>query len=507
MQAVLTMGDWIAQRTARGPGRKALTYEGSTWTYGELLDRIDRLAAALASQGVQRGERVAFLAFNHADFFVAMFAAARLGAVFVPLNFRLTGPELAFIINDAAAHTLIVGAEHREIIESVRGELCCKAWFTLEHAAEGWQPLHQAIEATPPLTAPAPVDGDDVAIIMYTSGTTGRPKGAMLTHANMWAQNVNELLTMDVQANDVMLTFAPVFHIGGLNVMTLTVLVKGGHVILHKTFDPGRILRDVAEYRPTLSFAVPAMLLFLTQHPDFADADMSSLRIMGCGGAPCPEGLLRIFSARGIPVQQGYGLTETAPMVSMLTPDWAEKKLGSAGMPPMMTQVRVVDGEGRVIDAPDVKGEICVRGPNVMKGYWNRPDATREALDEEGWFRTGDVGYRDADGFYYICDRVKDMIISGGENIYPAEVESVLFGHPAVAEVAVIGTADEKWGEAVVAVAALKPGMQLTLAELQEFAAGKLARYKLPRHLRIVDALPRNPTGKVLKYRLRELCA
>jgi fatty-acyl-CoA synthase len=301
----------------------------------------------------------------------------------------------------------------------------------------------------------------------------------------------------------VTLVIAPLFHIGGLNVTTLITWQKGGEVVLHRSFDPSRFLEDVPRYGITNTFAVPAMLLFASQHPDFGTADLTSLRWICCGGAPVPEPLMKVFFGRGIPVNQGYGLTETAPMVTFLTPEYALHKLGSAGRPPMFVQVRLVDPDNTIVSEPMAKGEVCVKGPNVMKGYWNRPDATAAAIDAEGWFHTGDVGYLDEDGFLYIADRVKDMVITGGENVYPAEVESVIYEHPAVAEVAVFGLPDPRWGEAVVAVVALKPDAALDLEELRAFAGQRLARFKLPTRLELVDALPRNPAGKVLKFELR----
>jgi fatty-acyl-CoA synthase len=446
--------------------------------------------------------------FNHPMFFVSLFAVAKLGAVFVPLNFRLTGPELDYIVNDAGVHTLLVGAEHAAVIDGVRGTLCCRRFLCAEGTppdADRWPDLAAAMARSQPWPHdPQPAAADDVAVIMYTSGTTGRPKGAMLTHGNFWWNHVAELYTVDVMADDRLLVFAPVFHIGGLNVLTLTTLLKGGHVVLHRHFDPARALADLAALDITLLFAVPAMLLFISQQPGFAEARLDRLRLIMCGGAPCPQPLLRLYGARGIAVQQGYGLSETAAMVSVLTAEQAIARLGSVGHTTLMTQVKLLDNDGRPVTTPESRGEICVRGPNVTRGYWNQPEATRAALDDDGWFRTGDVGYLDADGFLYVCDRVKDMVISGGENIYPAEVESVLTAHPAIAEVAVVGAPDERWGETVVAVVALKPGQALSLEELQAFAGERLARYKVPRQLRLVPALPRNPTGKVLKYQLRD---
>ena len=497
------LGNWLYQRALRTPHRKALTFEGTTWTYAEIQQRIDRLAGALRASGVCHADRVGFLGLNQPAFFETMFAAARLGAVFVPLNFRLTGPELSYIINDAGVHTLVVDAPHRPVIDGIRAELPCRQFWSADHSVERWPAVSSLLAAHEPLAAGEPVAEDEVAIIVYTSGTTGRPKGATLTHGNLWWNNANALLTFDILESDVSLVVAPLFHIGGLNVTTLVTWQKGGHLVLHRTFDPQRFLGDVAKYRVTSTFAVPAMLLFVSQQPNFASVDLSSLRLVVCGGAPVPEPLMRRYADRGIPISQGYGLTETAPLLTFLTSEWGIAKIGSAGRTAIFTEVRLVDANGLRIARPREKGEVIARGPNITKGYWNKPEATAAAIDAEGWFHTGDVGYFDDDGFLFIADRLKDMVISGGENVYPAEVESVLYEHPAIAEVAVIGLPDDKWGEVVVAVAALKPGAALDLEELRTFATDKLARYKLPRRLEIVSALPRNPAGKVLKFELR----
>ena len=421
----------------------------------------------------------------------------------MPLNFRLSGSELSYIINNAGVHTMIADAPHRLIIDSIRPTLPCRRYFSADQTADLWPSIDELVAAHEPLRIGETVSEDEVAIIMYTSGTTGRPKGAMLTHGNIWWNNTNVLLTFDVLGNDIVLVVAPLFHIGGLNVNTLVTWQTGGHIVLHRTFDPARFLDDIAKYRVSSTFAVPAMLLFVSQQPNFASADLSSLRTIVCGAAPVPEPLMRLYADRGVPINQGYGLTEASPLLTFLSPEWGIAKIGSAGRTPVFTEVRLVTPDGREITTSGEKGEIIARGPNITKGYWNNPEATAAAIDTQGWLHTGDVGTFDEDGFLFIVDRVKDMVITGGENVYPAEVENVLYDHPAIGEIAVIGLPDEQWGEAVVAVAALKPGTNLELEELRTFATDRLARYKLPRRLEIVAALPRNPAGKVLKFELR----
>ena len=324
-----------------------------------------------------------------------------------------------------------------------------------------------------------------------------------MTHGNILWNNINASLSFASSRDDVVLTAAPLFHIGGLNVMTLSSFVAGSQLVLLRNFDPQEVLKNIQHYGVTHMFGAPAMFLFMSQMPEFPDTDLSSIKTLICGAAPVPESLIELYGARGVDFCQGYGLTETAPFSSFLTPEWAVSKLGSAGQPPIFSDLRIVDSDNKPVAAGE-RGEIVIRGPNIMKGYWNRPEATAAAIDEEGWFHSGDVGYLDDDGFLFICDRLKDMVISGGENVYPAEVESVLYKHEAIAEVAVIGLPDEKWGEAVTAVAALHEGRDLSLEELREFANDHLARYKLPLRLHLVEALPRDPAGKVLKFKLKE---
>jgi fatty-acyl-CoA synthase len=499
----MDLGSLIGRRAAATPRLPAITFDGHTTSYGELLDQVDRLAAELAAGGVGRGERVGYLGLNDPTFLITLFATARIGAVFVPLNYRLTAPELAYILADAGVHTLVADAERAAVAGPVLADAGVRRALALS-AAPGWEPLPDLLAKRGRLSAPVHVRPDEVAVIMYTSGTTGRPKGAMLAHCNLFWNNVNALLSFDISQDDVSLVAAPLFHIGGLNVTTLLTLQKGGQIVLMPAFDPGQALKLIAEYRVTTMFGVPAMFLFMCQVPEFAAADLSSVRLLICGGAPVPETLIARYGERGIAFVQGYGLTETAPLALILRTDEASVKIGAAGHPVLpLSDVRLVDAENNPV-APGERGEICVRGPQVTAGYWRNRAATDEVIDADGWFHTGDVGQADEDGYVYVVDRLKDMVITGGENVYPAEVESVLYGHPAIAEVAVLGTPHEQWGEAVTAVVALKPGATLTLEELRAFARANLAGYKLPLRLEFVDALPRNPAGKVLKYQLRE---
>ena len=502
-QVPMDLGSWIGRRAAATPRLPAITFDGHTMSYGELLDRIDRLAAELAAGGVGRGDRVGYLGLNDPMFLITLFAAARIGAVFVPLNYRLTAAELGYILADAGVHTLLADAAHAAVAGPVLSGSGVRRALALS-AVPGWEPLPDLLANRGRLAAPARPGPEEVAVIMYTSGTTGRPKGAMLTHGNLFWNNVNALLSFDVSQDDVSLVAAPLFHIGGLNVTTLLTLQKGGQIVLMPTFDPGQALKLIAEYRVTTMFGVPAMFLFMSGVPEFAAADLSSVRLLICGGAPVPQTLISRYGQRGIAFVQGYGLTETAPLALVLRTDEVSVKAGAAGHAVLpLSDVRLVDAQNNPVP-PGERGEICVRGPQVMAGYWHNREATDAVFDAGGWFHTGDIGQADQDGYVYVVDRLKDMVITGGENVYPAEVEAVLYHHPAIAEVAVLGTPHERWGEAVTAVVALKPGAALTLEELSAFARDQLAGYKIPLRLEFVDALPRNPAGKVLKYQLLE---
>lgn len=500
--ADIGLGHTILRRASLTPNAKALTFEGETWTCAELGDRVRRLATILRDGGVSRGDRVGYIGLNHPSFLEILYACGCLGAIFVPLNFRLTGPEIIFIANDADITVMFADNMLQPLIDEEKANLNCTRYLTIENDADGWEALEPLMVGAAPIVASEHVDADEIAFIMYTSGTTGLPKGAMLTHGNVFWNSINVCFGEDTMTTTT-LTCAPLFHIGGLNVTTLLSLAKGIEVVLLRSFDAGAVLALIEKHKVGSMFGAPTMFLMMAQHESFASTDLSSISTLTCGGAPVPVPLIKTYGDRNVSFCQGYGLTETAPFASLLSSDLAMVKVGSAGKAPMFTEVRIVDEQNNPV-AAGVRGEVCIKGPNVMKGYWNRPEATAEAIDTQGWFHSGDIGYLDDEDFLFLCDRVKDMVITGGENVYPAEIESILYGHPSILEVAVIGLPDEKWGEAVTAIAVLEEGASLDLEALRAFAGESLARYKLPTELRFIDILPRNPAGKVQKFKLKE---
>ena len=493
-----SIGLWTVRRAELTPGRVAIEEPGTRLTYADLEDRTARLADALDASGVGFGDRVAALLDNGHEYVETFFACARLGAILVPLSTRLAPAELGFIAADSGASVLVYAEAHGEAVAAFRGETSIKAAFVV---GSGEDPAYEEAVASGSLRPPHPCGREDVAAIFYTSGTTGLPKGAMLTHGNLFWTNLNMVLALDLTQDERSLVVLPMFHVGGWNVNTLAVWWKGGTVLLEPGFDAGRAI-ELIEGGATSFMGVPQIYRAIADHPAFDAADLSSLRVAVCGGAPLDVALIRRYQARGVRFVQGYGLTEAAPNCLILPPEDAERKAGAAGRPYFFADVRVVDAEDRPVD-PGGTGEVVVRGPSVMKGYWERPEGTAAAL-RGGWLRTGDAGLLDEEGFIWIVDRIKDMYISGGENVYPAEVERVLAGHPAVAEAAVIGVPDERWGEVGRAIVVLRPGAEASEDDLRAHCRQHLAKFKVPVTVAFADALPRNPTGKLLKSELRE---
>jgi len=490
MNSYLTLGTWIRDRGRLTPDRVAIDFTDRTVTYGELDRDSSRLATEMTDRGVRKGDRVAVLADNCPEYVTLFFACAKAGLIMTPLNWRLAPLELAYQIDHSETALLAVS---RSRLEQAQQAL----------AKAGHRPPIRVLEETP--SADGDVDcvvaDDDPLFLIYTSGTTGRPKGAVLTHANCFWTNTAIDRLMDVTTFDVVLQILPQFHVGGWNVQPLLAWWKGATVVLEPDFDPGRALDLIERKRITTMMGVPATYLFMAEHPTFDIADLSSLRMAVVGGAPMPESLIRTWNERGVALVQGYGLSEASPNVLGLPPEYARDKVGFAGKAYPHLEVALAGSDGQILEGP-ATGELLVRGPSVFAGYWNDPEATAAAL-RDGWRHTGDVAERDPDGFYRIRDRLKDMYISGGENVYPAEVESVLAAHPQVVEVAVIGVPDPRWGETGVAVVVTRQPVDPT--ELLDWCRARLARYKVPKEIHFVDALPRSGMNKVLKRELFEI--
>jgi acyl-CoA synthetase (AMP-forming)/AMP-acid ligase II len=505
---IVTVADVTRHHAKVRPDGVAIYFEGQPTTFGELDRRANRAANGLIGEGIEPQARIAILSKNGPAFFDLWFGGAKADVVLVPVNFRLAPAEVAFVVDDAGAEILFVSADFYPLVEKIAADLkSVRRIIALDGGHDHWTAYADWLGSQATTDPALPIARDHCAIQMYTSGTTGHPKGAQLSHAGLLTLLPGALRQFgDWHDDDVNLVCMPLFHIGGSG-WALIGFFRGVPTVLTRDPDPATILRLIPEYRITKAFMVPALLLFLMQVPQCRETDFSSLELIVYGASPAPVDLVRnALKTFRCGLAQVYGLTETTGAITFLPPaDHDEKhaeRLKSCGKAMTGIDIRVVDGNGNEVATGDV-GEIVTRSPQNMLGYWNQPEATRRAIRGE-WFYTGDAGYLDKDGYIYIYDRVKDMIISGGENIYPAEVESALFGHPAVADVAVIGIPDDKWGEAVKAIVVKRPDAQVTAEELINFARQRIAHYKTPRTVDFVTALPRTPTGKILKRELRK---
>jgi fatty-acyl-CoA synthase len=485
------LSQWIERHARFAPGAAAIRFDGAAISYAELARRIRCAAAVLADAGVARGDAVAYLGLNSPAELVLLFACARLGAMLVPLNWRLAPPEHARVLADCPPRLLFVEpafTEHARAIEGAAGATGIDALdrdFADSRAPEG--------------------EENSALLLCYTSGSTGAPKGVVLTQRALFWNAVNSAHMHDLTSADRVLTTLPMFHVGGMNIQTLPALHAGACVTLHARFDPAATLEALERDRITLTVLVPAQLDALMQLPRWASADLSSLRMITTGSTIVSEGFVRKASGRGVPVIQVYGSTETCPIAAYVRAADALRKAGSAGAPALHCEVKVVDEAGAELPAGG-DGEILVRGPNVASRYWNAPGETAQTF-VDGWYRSGDVGHFDAEGHLYVVSRKKDMIISGGENIYPAEVENVLLECPAIEEACVVGRPETRWGETVVAAVVLKPGRRMTEAEAMALFQGRIARYKHPREVRFLERLPRSALGKVQREVLRAAIA
>jgi fatty-acyl-CoA synthase len=497
----MDLSDLIERNAAFVPDKIALRFAGAALSYADFTSRIADAARALKSNlGIGRGDRIAILAANHPDYLILLYACARLGAMLVPLNWRLAVPEQMFILADASVKALVVEESFAGVVPPLREALPDVRLVGLDFAPVAGTCLGELLGSATGDGRNPHVDMSSPLLVVYTSGTTGRPKGAVLRQEALLWNGVMSQHMHDLATTDHVLTVLPMFHVGGLNIQTTPALHLGATVTIHARFAPDATLDAIENDRPTLIVLVPATIQALIEHPRWTTADLSSLRAVTTGSTQVPQVLVDAVSARGIPVLQVYGSTETCPIAVYTRIGGDLSRSGSTGLPGLLCEARIVDGAGRA--APHGQpGEVIIRGPHVFFEYWGNEAATREAL-RDGWYYSGDIGTRDADGYFFIHDRKKNMIISGGENIYPAEVERVLRTHPAVAECAVIGRHDARWQEVPVAFVVCRARVEADA--LKQHVAGELARFKVPRDIMFVDTLPRNALGKVQHFRLKE---
>ena len=498
MEADITQPDinWfavLAHHATRTPDKAMTVFEGETTTYGEMAARATALASGLGQRGIGAGDVVALLSYNCPEFVETIFAANYLGAIAMPINWRLAAPEVRYILEHSQATAFVCDPELGPLADDAAKDLdLVRATTTSLADIRSSTPVDRAVTT-----------GDDVHRLMYTSGTTGRPKGVMLTHANLAWKNLAHLVEFGFTSDDLGLACGPLYHVGALDLTTTTLVAAGATVIIHRGFEAADVVDELERSRVTTVWLAPAMVNAIMALPDIDTRDLSSVRVVINGGEKMPipliERIQRTFPSAWF--ADAYGLTETVSGDTFLDRDSIVTKLGSVGRPCLHLDLDVWDADGNSV-GPGERGEIVMRGPKVFKGYWRDPDATAAAF-RGGWFHTGDIGVRDDDGYLFIVDRLKDMIISGGENIAGSEVERVLYEHEAVLEAAVIGRPDERWGEVPVAFVALREGAAVTADELIEHCRGELAKYKVPKAVTFVDALPRNPSGKVLKRELR----
>lgn len=496
--------DWLKKWAMYSPENVALkdADNGAETTYAQFFQYTNRLARYFHEHyGVREGDRVAVLATNEPEYIYLFFALQRLSAVMVPMNFRLTSREVAHILSDCSPKVLIHQRQFDGIVQQLDSSVLPARVLHFDGPESLTTLVTRAdLPAEPiPMTAGA----DTACMILYTSGTTGSPKGAVITHGMMFWNSVNTGLRLNLTQNDVYAAFLPFFHTGGWNVLTTPFLHRGAKVILLRKFDGDRILRMADREKMTILFGVPTMMDMMAQSPAFTDCSLQTVRYAIVGGEPMPVELIKTWQKKGVPIRQGYGLTEFGPNVFSLNEQDAIRKIGSIGFPNFYIDVKIVGEDGREL-GPDEIGELALKGPTATPGYFNNPQATASTI-RDGWLYTGDLVRKDSEGYFYVVGRKKDMYISGGENVYPAEVEQFLRTHPKIHEAAVIGVPDAKWGEVGKAFLSLHRGETLSEQEVLSFCAGSLAKYKTPKYIRFLKELPKGDSGKILKRALAEL--
>jgi fatty-acyl-CoA synthase len=507
-QKSLYITDFLQRRSQLSPHKLAIhdMLTGQDYTYAAWNAQANQTANYLRSLGVETGDCVAVYATNNMDYMDVWMACGKIGAILQNVNWRLTPHELQTLLQDAAPRVLVYSTDFVEQVNHLRPHLPSVAHFVaMRDKAQPGDHTFAARDAFPgELATPRPaLDWDSPWVICYTGGTTGLPKGAILTHGNMTWNSINTVMSWGLDQNDVAILNSPLFHTGGLNVFTLPLIHAGGTNILCAGFDANQVFDLIKDGGVTLFFGVPTMFIVMQQHPRWPEADFSQLKLVISGGAPCPMPVFERFWDKGVDFKTGYGLTEAGPNTFWLPEEDVRRKPGAVGYPLMHIDVKNVQPDDGALCGPDEPGELVIRGPHVTPGYWNNPEATTDAI-RDGWLHTGDLATRDDEGYYTIVGRLKDMIISGGENVYPAEVESVMYRHPAIKEAALIGIPDEKWGEVGRAVVVTEPGQTLAAEELIDFLREYLARYKVPKSVVFVDELPKTGAGKIDKKVLVE---
>ena len=498
----MDISGWIERWADFTPYKSAILFGDENLNYLAFIEKIRTCARMLSGPlGVRHGDRVAFLGFNSVDFLVLMFACARLGAMMVPLNWRLAPDEHCYMLVHAGASVLLVEPEFEAGVIEIQDRLGGCRLIRYGASREGWESLKALLTVADGPDRDLRAGPNDPALIVYTSGTTGRPKGAMLTQQALVFNAINSAAVHDMTSSDVIFTNLPLFHVGGLNIQTTPALHVGASVILHRRFVPDETVATIRDHRPTLMILVPAMMQALIDDPAWLEIDFSSLRCIVTGSTAVPETILRTYLRRGIPIVQVYGLTETGPIAIHQRISDAYSSAGSTGKVALHCEAEIHAADGTKLTSGE-KGEIVVRGPNVMTGYWKDPDATAETM-RDGWFHTGDVGYTEKDGNFYVVDRIKDVIISGSENIYSVELEIPLDECPDITEAAVVGRSDVRWGEVPVACVVRRKGSTITKDQVLALYNSRVAKYKHPHDVFFMDSLPHNVMGKILKYELR----
>jgi fatty-acyl-CoA synthase len=506
----MNVGDWVRKRALISPDNVAMIYADGDrelhLTYRELNERVNRAAHYLLDKGVTKGDRVAVLLLNGNEFLELYFAAAKIGAIFVPLNWRLAPPELEHQLVDSGSTVLAFHDAFSEAIEAIRSRIPVKSgmFCTVGEQAPSWADRYDAETGALPTTEPEvrdPADWEDPHMIMYTSGVTGVPKGVLMSHKKIYFNTMNaDIYYESLGPQDVYLSPLPLFHSAGLLIVAVPTLYKGATYVTTKTFDPTLSLELIQKHRATAFLALTTVVNFMLSSGKMDEYDLSSLRYFGTGGEKTPLSLFEKLAEKGFQVGQGFGLTENSVLLILPSQDSVRKR-GSIGLPVFHCEVKLVNDRGTEVPRGEI-GEIVVKGPTVMTGYWNKPEETAAAI-RDGWLYTGDLGRQDDEGYFYVVDRKKDMYRSGGENVYPAEVEKVLYDHPQIVEAAIIGVPDEKWGETGKAFVAVQPGETLTKEDVIRFLEGQVARYKFPSHVEFVEALPHTASGKVQKSALQ----